>query len=102
MHTTTRSPLSRNRGFTLIEMMIAMMMMAVGILAGAQLVPFSMRLNNANREGFTPLVLAQRGKKQIIQQPLAYPPFTDSGGNGCAPRNSAPPNHILRSPVRPL
>src|SRR6266403_2105424 len=79
----------KQRGFTLIEMMIAMLMMTVGLLAVAQLVPFSIRLNTANRDDSTALVLAQNEMNQFIEQPLANPTFIDAAGNNCTLGNGA-------------
>jgi prepilin-type N-terminal cleavage/methylation domain-containing protein len=99
MQTITRGPRSKNRGFTLIEMMIAMLMLTVAMLAVAKLVPFSMRLNQANREDSTSLVLAQNEMNQFIAQPLANTVFTDTGGNICTLGNPATPNQFVGSPV---
>src|SRR6266403_1969340 len=79
----------KQRGFTLIEMMIAMLMMTVGLLAVAQLVPFSIRLNTANRDDSTALVLAQNEMNQFIEQPLANPTFIDAAGNNYTRANGA-------------
>jgi prepilin-type N-terminal cleavage/methylation domain-containing protein len=43
MQAISRSRGGKQRGFTLIEMMVAMVMMTVGLLAVAQLVPFEHR-----------------------------------------------------------
>jgi len=102
MQTITRSARRKNRGFTLIEMMIAMLMMSVAMLAVAQLVPFSMRLNNANREDSTALVLAQSEMNQFIEQPLANANFVDAGGNVCTLGDAATPNQFVGSPVVPF
>src|SRR5207245_7168571 len=59
MQAITESPGSKQRGFTLIEMMIAMVLMTVGLLAVAKLAPFPLRLNTANRHDSTPQALAR-------------------------------------------
>ena len=99
MRAITESPGSKQRGFTLIEMMIAMMMMTVGLLAVAQLVPFSIRLNTANRDDSTALVLAQSEMNQLIEQPLANATFVDAGGNNCTLGNPATPGVFVGNPV---
>lgn len=78
--------LSRNgkeQGFTLIEMMIAMVIMLAGAVAVAQLVPFSLALNTANRTDSSGLVYAQREMEQFLQQPLTVTQFTDAQGFVC-------------------
>src|SRR6267154_835176 len=102
MHTTTKGPLGGNRGFTLIEMMIAMLMMSVAMLAVAQLVPFSMRLNNANREDSTALVLAQSEMSQFSEQPHANANFVDAAPNACTLADATTPNQCVGSPVVPF
>src|SRR5947208_14511100 len=83
MQAITESPGSKQRGFTLIEMMIAMVLMTVGLLAVAKLVPFSIRLNTANRDDSTALVLAQNEMNQFIDVPLATTAIVDAAGNNC-------------------
>ena len=83
MQAITESPGSKQRGFTLIEMMIAMVLMTVGLLAVAKLVPFSIRLNTANRDDSTALVLAQNEMNQFIDVPLANLNFIDAAFHNC-------------------
>src|SRR5438132_13887680 len=83
MRAITESPGSKQRGFTLIEMMIAMVLMTVGLLAVAKLVPFSIRLNTANRDDSTALVLAQNEMNQFIDVPLANLNFIDAAFHNC-------------------
>lgn len=99
MQAISGSPGGKQRGFTLVEMMVAMVMMTVGLLAVAQLVPFSIRLNTANRDDSTALVLAQSEMNQFIEQPLANPAFTDAAGNVCTLGNAATPNVFVGNPV---
>src|SRR5690349_24690888 len=99
MQAMTGSPRSKQRGFTLIEMMIAMLMMTVGLLAVAELVPFSIRLNTANRDDSTALVLAQNEMNQFIDVPLANTTLVDAAGNNCTLGNPATPNVFVGNPV---
>lgn len=75
------------KGFSLLEMMLATVILLVGLVAIAQLVPASILLNYRNRMDSSALVFAQRELDQMIAQPLnptTNPPsFTDSYGNLC-------------------
>jgi len=89
----------RQRGFSLLEVMIALMLLLVGLVAVAQLVPISLRMNNDNRSDSVALVLAQRELDQMVDQPLKSTQFTDALGNVCNLGNSATPNNVVGSPV---
>lgn len=102
MRAISESPGGKQRGFTLIEMMVAMVMMTVGLLAVAQLVPFSIRLNTANRDDSTALVLAQSEMNQFIGQPLTNVGFTDAAGNNCTLGNPATLGVFVGNPVVPF
>jgi prepilin-type N-terminal cleavage/methylation domain-containing protein len=75
------------RGFSLLEMLFATVILLVGLVAIAQLVPASIRLNYQNRNDSSAMVFAQRELDQMLDQPLnANPPtqqFTDAEGNVC-------------------
>jgi prepilin-type N-terminal cleavage/methylation domain-containing protein len=75
------------RGFSLLEMMLATVILLVGLVAIAQLVPASILLNFRNRTDSSALVFAQRELDQMLAQPLnppsSPPSFTDSYGNLC-------------------
>lgn len=58
------------RGFTITEVLIAIVIMLVGIVAVAQLVPASIGSNSANRNDSSALVFAQRQMDQFLSQPL--------------------------------
>lgn len=58
------------RGFTITEVLIAIAIMLVGIVAVAQLVPASIGSNSANRNDSSALVFAQRQMDQFLSQPL--------------------------------
>lgn len=80
---TSRKSVRKQRGFTLIEMMIAVVMILVGLVAVAQLVSASIFLNSANRDDSTSVVLAQNELNQFVNQQLSSSSFTDSFGNTC-------------------
>lgn len=65
------------RGFTLIEMLIATIVVLVGLVAVAQLVPAAALLNSANRNDGTALVFAQKEMEFMREQSLNATTFTD-------------------------
>jgi prepilin-type N-terminal cleavage/methylation domain-containing protein len=87
------------RGFTLIELMIATVVILVGLVAVAQLVPSSIRLNSANRYDSTSVVIAQREMDQFVGQPIGSAGFTDSQGNNRTLGNAATPGVVVGNPV---
>jgi prepilin-type N-terminal cleavage/methylation domain-containing protein len=87
------------RGFTMIELMMATVVMLVGVVAVAELIPYSLRLNSANRYDSTSLVIAQREMDQFLGQPLSTSAFIDAQGNACNLGNAAMPNTIVGNPV---
>src|SRR2546421_4939607 len=75
---------SRNeRGFSLLEMMLATVILLVGLVAIAQLVPATILLNFRNRTDSSSLVFAQRELDQMLDQPLTANSFLDAQGNTC-------------------
>jgi len=87
------------RGFSILEMMLATIILLVGLVAIAQLVPATIFLNFRNRTDSSALVFAQRELDQFIDQPLFATSFTDSTGNTCALGTAAPANAVQGSPV---
>ncbi len=71
------------RGFSILEMMFATIILLVGLVAIAQLVPASILLNNRNRTDSSALVFAQRELDQFLDQPLSSSSFVDALGNTC-------------------
>jgi hypothetical protein len=67
-------------GFSVLEMLIASVIMMVGILSVVQLVPASLQLNVTNRLGTMATVIAQRELDQMLAQPLDANGFTDTDG----------------------
>jgi prepilin-type N-terminal cleavage/methylation domain-containing protein len=94
------------QGFTLIEMLIATVVVLVGLVAVAQLVPSSVLLNSNNRNDGTALVFAQRQMEALReQQPLSNKTFIDPLGITCPQTQTcnlgdpAQPGQIVGSPV---
>jgi prepilin-type N-terminal cleavage/methylation domain-containing protein len=73
----------RQAGFSLLEMMLATVILLVGLVAVAQLVPASILLNDRNRWDSSALVFAQREMDQFVDQSLSTSTFTDALGNTC-------------------
>jgi type II secretory pathway pseudopilin PulG len=89
------------RGFTLVEMLLATVVVIVGLVAVAQLVPTSVMRNMNNRNDGTALVFAQRAIEFIREQPLTTtstpPSFTDPLGVLCPPSQTC----LLGDPNQP-
>jgi prepilin-type N-terminal cleavage/methylation domain-containing protein len=64
---------NRQSGFTLVEVLMAIVILLVGIVAVAQLVPASIGSNSANRNDSSALVFAQRQMDQFLNQPINPP-----------------------------
>jgi prepilin-type N-terminal cleavage/methylation domain-containing protein len=86
-------------GFSLLEVMVAIGVLLVGVVAVAQLVPLSLTFNNDNRSDSVGLALAQRELDQMLDQPLKATQFTDELGNVCNLGNPAAPNTVVGSTV---
>jgi prepilin-type N-terminal cleavage/methylation domain-containing protein len=87
------------KGFSILEMMLATVILLVGLVAIAQLVPASILLNYRNRTDSSALVFAQRELDQFLDQPLISISFPDALGNTCNLGNPASPNTVQGSPV---
>jgi prepilin-type N-terminal cleavage/methylation domain-containing protein len=72
---------ARQRGFSILEMLIASVILMVGIIGVVQLVPASLQLNASNRYDTLSTVIAQRELDQMLAQPVDTITFTDSSGN---------------------
>jgi prepilin-type N-terminal cleavage/methylation domain-containing protein len=88
-------------GFSMLEMLFATIILLVGLVAVAQLVPASILMNNRNRTDTSSLVFAQREMDQFLEQPLTLPgsTFTDMDGNSCTLGNPLSPNNFQGSTV---
>jgi prepilin-type N-terminal cleavage/methylation domain-containing protein len=93
----------RERGFSLLEMMLATIILLVGLVAIAQLVPASILLNFRNRNDSTALVFAQRELDQMLAQSLnppgSPPSFINAEGKICYLGDPTQPNTRIGNPV---
>src|ERR1700731_3821446 len=90
----------KQRGFTLMEVLVAAIVLLTGIVAVAQLVPVAVTANNNNRRDSSASVIAQRELAQFLQLPVTFPgPYTDALGNICNLGNPAQPGVTVGSPV---
>jgi len=90
---------SRERGFSILEMMFATIILLVGLVAIAQLVPASILLNYRNRTDSSALVFAQRELDQMLDQPMSVNFFIDAFGNTCQLGDPAVTNSVQGSTV---
>ena len=90
-------------GFSILEMLLATVILLVGLVTIAQLVPTSILMNYRSRTDSSALVFAQRQLDQMLAQPLnvqtSPPYFTDAEGNICYLGDPATPNVRQGSPV---
>src|ERR1700688_112597 len=92
----------KQRGFTLTEVLIAIVILMVGIVAVAQLVPASIGSNSANRNDSSALVFAQRQMDQFLSQPLinsTYSETIDTQTFLCNLGDPTQPNVVVGSAV---
>lgn len=75
-----RSGHRSQRGFTLVELAIATVVLLVGVVAVMQLVPNAMQSNLRNRYDSSAVVIAQRLLDQMMSQSLSAAQFTDADG----------------------
>lgn len=102
---TARKAARKQRGFTLIEMLLATVIILVGLVAVAQLVPTSVLLNSNNRSDATALVYAQHVLEAMRNRPLTDLSYTDPQGETCALGfvcnlgDPAQPSNLVGNPV---
>ena len=96
----------KQRGFTLTEVLIAIVILLVGIVAVAQLVPASIGSNSANRNDSSALVFAQRQMDRFMSQPLnmsfSPPAFSETIDNQtftCYLGDPTQNNVVVGSPI---
>ena len=88
-------------GFTLMELMMATLILMVGVVAVAQLVPLAVSLNASNRQNSTALVVAQRELNQMAQsRNLNLSTFTDDLNNLCSLGDPTNPGQLVGSAVK--
>lgn len=97
-------PKTKQRGFTLMEVLVATILLLTGIVAVAQLVPVAVNANNGNRRDSTAAVIAQRQLTQFLQLPVTFPGpylYTDPNGNiiSCNLGDPTQPGVTVGSPV---
>lgn len=91
----------QQQGFSLVEMMFATVILLVGLVAVAQLVPASILMNYHNRTDSAALVFAQRQLDLLLDQPLNPPgnQFIDPLGNTYQLGDPTAPNTLQGSNV---
>lgn len=99
MERSTTKPRRHQQGFSILEMLLATMILLVGLVAVAQLVPASVLMNYSNRMDSSALVFAQRELDQMLDQPLTSNAFLDSLNNFCQLGNPASPNIVQGNAV---
>src|ERR1700692_1821661 len=93
------------QGFTLIELMIAVLVLVVGVVSVAELVPPAIFLNSRNRSDSSSLVYAQREMDQFVNYALtttattAPYTFVDQQGKTCNLGGVTVFNTAVGSPV---
>ena len=93
-------------GFTLVEMLIATLVVVVGLVAVAQLVPTSMMMNANNRSDGAALVIAQKQMEALRSVPLTTNSFKDPQGVTCPPTTTCfvgdpnQPGQLVGSPIQ--
>lgn len=87
------------QGFSILEMLLATVILLVGLVAIAQLVPATILMNYRNRTDSSALVFAQRQLDQMLDQQLIATSFTDVLGNVCQLGNPSPANAVQGSGV---
>src|ERR1700722_16125696 len=99
-HEKRRRSRRNQRGFTLTEVLIAIVILLVGIVAVAQLVPASIGSNSANRNDSSALVFAQRQMDLFLSQPLintSYIETIDTQTFTCNLGDPTQPNQVIGS-----
>src|SRR5262249_37373040 len=105
-HPTRRRKRQREMyGFSLVEMLIATVILLIGLVGIAQLIPASILINQRGRLNSTSLVFAQKEMDQMMSQPLTSLTFVESNGALCATvcrlGNPATPGIAVGNPILP-
>jgi prepilin-type N-terminal cleavage/methylation domain-containing protein len=107
MPSTVTTRHRNEQGFSLLEMMLATMILLVGLIAIAQLVPATILLNYRNRTDSAAMVFAQREMDFMLDQPLSSTSFTDTNvpavycpaSTTCNLGNPTPQNQVQGNPL---
>ena len=105
MQSSFTSLREEQRGFSILEVMLATVILLVGLVAIAQLVPASILLNYRNRNDSSAMVFAQRELDGMLDQPMVSNSFTDPNGvycpiaSICNLGNPAQPSQIVGNAV---
>jgi len=98
---------TNEQGFTLVELLIATVVLLVGITAAMEVVPAAMRVNLRNRNDTTGAVLAQRLRDLMSVQPLTDNQIVDATGRFpcgntalCSFGDAAQSDVVVGSPTR--
>jgi prepilin-type N-terminal cleavage/methylation domain-containing protein len=92
----------RQRGFTLMEVLVATILLVTGLVAVAQLVPVAVTSNNGTRRDSTATVLAQRQLSYLLEQPLTNAntvPDAFGTNNPCGVGDPTLPGVTVGSPI---
>ena len=100
MNTKSATQKKQQRGFTLMEVLVATIVLMTGLVAVAQLIPVAITANDGNRRDSTATIIAQRELAQFLEQPLTVPPqYTDTLLHVCYLGDPAQPGVTVGSPV---
>jgi prepilin-type N-terminal cleavage/methylation domain-containing protein len=100
MRTRLAMQKAKERGFTLMEVLVATLVLFTGIIAVAQIVPVALTANNGNRRDSAAAVIAQRELAQFTQLPVTFPgPYTDALNNVCNLGDPTQPGVTVGNPV---
>lgn len=96
---------NKQAGLTLVEVMVATLVLIIAAIGVAQLVPLSISLNSHNRRDSSSLVIAQREMDAMLDQTISSTTFSDPNGLVCPAAsvcdlgNPATPNALVGSPI---
>lgn len=96
---TKRAQRINQQGFTLVEVLVATVLLLTGIVAVAQIVPVAVTSNNGSRRDSTASVVAQRELAQMLEWSLSNVNFTDALGNNGTLGDPTQPGVTVGSPV---
>lgn len=89
----------KKNGFSILEMLFATIILLIGLVAIAQLVPATILMNHHNQTDSSALVFAQRELDEFLGQPISTASFNDSMFNFCLLGDPALPNTVQGGPL---